>query len=76
MTPPEVCRLLSEVPSPFCNGRVKQPGNRRLWLLGDCVGNEGPEEGRHRRGFRVLSQDGEVETMSSFGKKVTLVWTY
>jgi len=39
----------------------------RLWLLGECLGNEGPDEGRR---FQGLSQDGKVEKRSWFeGKK-------
>lgn len=56
--------------------RVMQPGKRRLWLLGDCPSNEGPEEGRHHRRFWGWSWDGEVEMRNSFGRKTTLVWTY
>lgn len=58
-----VCHLRS-LPN---SGKVMPACESRLWLLGECLGNEGPDEGRR---FQGLSQDGKVEKRSWFeGKK-------
>lgn len=47
--------------------KVMPAWDSRLWLLGECLGNEGPDEGRR---FQGLSQDGKVEKRSWFeGRK-------
>ena len=45
-------------------------------MPGDYLGKEGPEKGRQYRRFWGLSQGGEIKASNSFGRKMTLVWTY
>lgn len=76
-TPLGICCLLSKVPSKFYVAKM-QTWKRRLWLLGDCLGNEEPDEGRYqgRSGFSARMVKLRKGLLGLEERKVTLVWTY